>query len=334
LSGASASLQWRGGRDATPCLLDFPINLSADAYPRARYLSQQFVEDLCSIEGMPSLIREIERVIFEAHPVLERDGAADFDELLDSRASIYRDTRAREASALASISDQIGVEMEKAKQVITLSAQVGEKEKLITRYQQDRASLLPKTQNKAAQRLQQVLSAADSVRGYIRYYSNQQMSLGGVNTDLRDLRQNRAPAALRSMQDQYQRSGISPDDWRRFLLDYRTLRKQIHRQWKFINFARSITGRNRADEFWPRGWGPTRRPELAPSKLKSAPRRRTVEHRCDAIQMLHHHEPSRLTHLSTEHVVCIAISRAASVQRVVNERRHSRQQVYAIIRRH
>jgi hypothetical protein len=29
--------------------LDLPVNRSAEAYPRVRYLSQQFVEDLCSL---------------------------------------------------------------------------------------------------------------------------------------------------------------------------------------------------------------------------------------------------------------------------------------------
>jgi hypothetical protein len=34
-----------------------------------RYLSQQFVEELCSASGLTDgLLREIERVIFEAHP--------------------------------------------------------------------------------------------------------------------------------------------------------------------------------------------------------------------------------------------------------------------------
>ncbi|UVO35642.1 hypothetical protein KUL72_30105 [Bradyrhizobium arachidis] len=62
---------------------------------------------------MPELIREIERVIFETHPSLERDGAADFEELLDMRAGNHRDTRDLETIALAEISDRIGQEMEK-----------------------------------------------------------------------------------------------------------------------------------------------------------------------------------------------------------------------------
>ena len=39
------------------------------SYERVRYLSQQFVEELCSSSGLTDgLLREIERVIFEAHP--------------------------------------------------------------------------------------------------------------------------------------------------------------------------------------------------------------------------------------------------------------------------
>jgi hypothetical protein len=63
------TLRWGSG-EATSATLASPVNWSSEAYPRARYLSQQFVETLCSIEGMPTLIREIERVIFEAHPTL------------------------------------------------------------------------------------------------------------------------------------------------------------------------------------------------------------------------------------------------------------------------
>lgn len=89
LSGSRVTLKWSSGDDTVTRPLDSPVNWASDAYPRARYLSQQFVEELCSIEGMPALIREIERVIFEAHPSLERDGAVDFKELLELRARGY-----------------------------------------------------------------------------------------------------------------------------------------------------------------------------------------------------------------------------------------------------
>ena len=220
LTGSRVRLKWLSGGDPEFRALDAPENLSADAYPRARYLSQQFVEELCSIEGMPALIKEIERVIFEAHPSLDRDGAVDFDELLELRARRYRDARVREETALASISDQIGIEMEKSRQVDPLKAQIAEKTKLIARYEGDRKGLLPKDTNKTGERLQELVAAAEKVRGYLRYYANRQSSLVGITNEVQDLRQNRAPEALRLLKERYQNIGLEAADWDRFLLKY------------------------------------------------------------------------------------------------------------------
>ena len=220
LSGSRVSLKWLSGGDPKSRPLDSPVNWSPDAYPRARYLSQQFVEELCSIEGMPALIKEIERVIFEAHPSLERDGAVDFDELLEIRARRYRDARTREEAALANLSDQIGIEMEKSRQIAPLKAQIAKRRKLIARYQADRKNLLPKDTNKMGERLQELVVAAEKVRGYLRNFANQQASLVGIKNEVQDLRQNRAPEELRSMKERYQKIGLEAVDWERFLLEY------------------------------------------------------------------------------------------------------------------
>ena len=122
LAGAEVALQWKSGGDPVVRPLDAPVNTAFDAYDRARYLSQQFVEELCSIEGMPRLIREIERVVFDAHTTIDRDGAVDFDELLDLRARAFRDGRTREEASLANVSEQIGSEMEKSRTVAAMSS--------------------------------------------------------------------------------------------------------------------------------------------------------------------------------------------------------------------
>lgn len=220
LSGARVSLEWLSGGEPSTTDLAVPFNWASEAYPRARYLSQQFVEELCSNEGMPSLIKEIERVIFEAHPTLDRDGAVDFEELLHLRAGVHRDARAREEEALANLSDQIGIELEKARLVPTLKAQIADKIKLITRYRTDREALLPKTKSKAGERLQLLMVAAEKVRGYLRYYANQQASLAGLKNEIQDLRQNRAPEALRSLKDQHQILEIDESEWGEFLIRY------------------------------------------------------------------------------------------------------------------
>src|SRR5206468_12444051 len=83
--------------------------------------------------------REIERVIFEAHPDDARDGTLDFAELLEHRASRHRLARDREAEAVSKISERISAELEKENLLATYEAQVAQKKKLVDAYTVDRA---------------------------------------------------------------------------------------------------------------------------------------------------------------------------------------------------
>jgi hypothetical protein len=121
---------------------------------------------------------------------------------------------------LANLSDQIGIELEKTTQVAPLKAQIAEKQKLLTRYEDDRKAMLPKGDNKSAQRLQDLISAAEKVRGTLRALANQQASLTGLKIEVADLRQNRAPAALRSMKERHQPIRLETSEWDRFLLTF------------------------------------------------------------------------------------------------------------------
>ena len=220
LSGSQVVVKWSSGEASPARGLDAPGDSSSDAYPRARYLSQQFVEELCSIDGMPMLVEEIERVIFEAHPSLEREGAFDFGELLERRAGGHRDTRSLQEAALANISDQIGIEMEKAREVNQLQAKIDEKEKLVGRYEKDRNELLPKGDEKTSEWHQELVAAAEKVRGYLRTLGSRRASIVRVENEIRDLRQNRAPEGLRDMKERYRKLGFDDAEWERFLLDY------------------------------------------------------------------------------------------------------------------
>ena len=73
-----------------------------DGNTRVQYLSQQFVERLCSAEDGVSddLLAEIERVVFEKHPDEERLGATNFDELLQMRSARSRAAREQSRDAL------------------------------------------------------------------------------------------------------------------------------------------------------------------------------------------------------------------------------------------
>lgn len=221
LEGASVSLKWHTG-DPTERNLDRSDECSAAECPRARYLSQQFVEELCSAHGMTdALLREIERVIFEAHPLSDRDGAIDFEEMLSLKATRFRDARAREEESLADISERIGTDLEKHRQVPGLKKQVNEKTKLIERYAQDRGKLVSKGSEERVQRLAALNEAAEKVRGHLRYFANQEQSLLSLRDEVGNLRTHQAPEALRKTRDRYKTSGLQPEEWNPFLLDYK-----------------------------------------------------------------------------------------------------------------
>lgn len=127
LGEASISLTWHTGEN-TERFLDGSEAWDAAEYSRARYLSQQFVEELCSAHGMTdALMREMERAIFEAHTLSDRDGAVDFQELLELRAARFRAARAREEVALLELSERIGIDLDKDKLLDGLKKQIERK---------------------------------------------------------------------------------------------------------------------------------------------------------------------------------------------------------------
>ena len=219
LGHAAATLTWQAGG-----LSERMLNGSDTpdvVHPRARYLSQQFVEKLCSATSMnDALLREIERVIFEAHPLTERDGALDFAELRELRSSRYRLARKREEEAIANLSERIGTELEKRRIIPGLRKDIAAKTKLIASYTADRSRLVSKGSEERVKRLTEITEAAEVVRTYIRFFSNQEQSLLALKDEVADLRENRAPETLRETQERHARSQLKPQDWQHFLLDY------------------------------------------------------------------------------------------------------------------
>jgi energy-coupling factor transporter ATP-binding protein EcfA2 len=214
-------ISWAAGEPSTRALDGSDAN-GPFAYERVRYLSQQFVEELCSSSGLTDgLLREIERVIFEAHPDDARDGALDFAELLEHRASRHRLARDREAEAVAQISDRISTELEKEKLIASYEGQVAQKKKLVEAYTADRAKLVSAGSEKRAQRHTDLAGAANQVRANLRRFAGQRQTFLAMQDEVKDLRRNQAPETLRQAQARHSHSGMSPEQWAAFLLDYK-----------------------------------------------------------------------------------------------------------------
>ncbi|HEY8248555.1 MAG TPA: AAA family ATPase [Hyphomicrobium sp.] len=221
IGGASTTLTWGGGAVVTRALDGSDAN-GHMTFPRARYLSQQFVEELCSAKGVSDgLVNEIERVIFESHSQDDREWALDFAELRDQQTSRFQQAREREAEAIADISDRIATEFEKESLVATLTTQVGQKKKLIADYTVDRAKLVVKGTEAQVTRHTRLSEAAQKLRNKIQSFGNQRRTFVALQDEVRSMRATRAPEMLRQAQARHGNSGLDAKQWDEFLLVYK-----------------------------------------------------------------------------------------------------------------
>jgi len=220
ISDAKVKVNWAAG-DPQIRALDGSDANGPLSYQRLRYLSQQFVEELCSSNGLTDdLLREIERVIFEAHPDETIDSALNFSELLEQSASRHRLARVREAEAVANISDRISTELEKDKLIEKYKTEVAKKKKLVNAYTADRAKLVSKGSEKRAQRHTELAGIANQVRANLRLLTSQRQTFLALQDEVKDTRRNKAPEALRQAQARHEHSGMSEEQWSAFLMDY------------------------------------------------------------------------------------------------------------------
>ncbi|MDM8011862.1 MAG: AAA family ATPase [Parasphingorhabdus sp.] len=188
---------------------------------RAQYLSQQFVDRLCSSDGVSDeLLKEVERVVFDSHSVSTRDGATDFNELLVLRAARHREARSRDELGLINLSERIGEEIEKTKSIVGLQKQIEEKEQSLVRLTYERALLVKKGDASTAARLTAVAAATEKVRANVRYFSIQEQQLLTLQDEVTDFRNNQSPEALRHLQSKFGSSGLTDADWDPFGTDF------------------------------------------------------------------------------------------------------------------
>ncbi|WP_313201076.1 TrlF family AAA-like ATPase [Pseudomonas sp.] len=220
LHGAQVNITWRNGETQSS-----PLSQTTDddfVYPRARYLSQQFVEELCSADGMTDgLLTEVERVIYESHSSTEREGAINFNDLREIKSERHRESRRREEESLGSLSERINIEFEKRSLVPQLKAQVQEKDALVTRLTEDRCKLVEKGSESRLARLQILTSASEKIAGYVRHFRAQEQQILLMQDEVGNIRRVVAPTDLREIQARHAASGLGVQEWAAFFRDYK-----------------------------------------------------------------------------------------------------------------
>jgi hypothetical protein len=221
IGDATTTLTWGGGATVTRSLDGRDAN-GHMSFLRARYLSQQFVEELCSTKGASDgLVAEIERVIFESHSQDDREGAIDFAALRDQQTARFQQAREREADAIADTSGRIATEFEKESLVAALATQVGQKKKVIADYNADRAKLVVKGTEAQVARHTKLSEAAQTLRSKIQSFGSQRRTFVALQDEVRSTRATGAPEMLRQAQARHANSGMGAKQWDEFLLIYK-----------------------------------------------------------------------------------------------------------------
>lgn len=221
LYNSSVTLNWGDGNVTSQQLNGLSAN-SPNLMPRARYLSQQFVEHLCSSKGASdALLSEIERVIYEAHSSNEKNGALNFSELKNANTTRYRQSRNREAQHIGSLSEQISIERFKEQNVSILSFQIEEKQKAINRYTSDRNNLKLVGSDKDRERFNKISAAFSSKESMIRQFVNRKLSFQSLKDEVTSTKTAKAPELLRQAKERHASSYLTETQWEDFLLVFR-----------------------------------------------------------------------------------------------------------------
>jgi len=221
IGDAKVELTWGGGEKSANYLDGRDAN-DVVAFPRARYLSQQFVEELCSSKGASEgLVREIERVIFEAHAAKIQDGAYSFEELREQRTSRFRQARRLASEAIAAMSDRIAEELEKEAIIASLTSQAAAREKLIAGYTADLAKLVVKGSEVEVQRHTALSEAVQELTTRVNALGTQRRTYLAMQDEVKNTRTAKAPEMLRQAIARHPSTGFNAQQWNDFLLDYR-----------------------------------------------------------------------------------------------------------------
>ncbi len=186
-----------------------------------RYLSQQFVERLCSATGLHSeLVEEIERVIFNNTKPTEQLDCDSFQQLVDLYLEPIRQTRQGLQEAIEDISGQIVTEEGLIENLQKLTKAVTDCEWKIKATERQMKGLLPEGETVRSGKLSELeglftalSTTVDKEKRRLQRYSDLRSEIGNVRKTL-------APQVLEKLKQKFHDLGMAEPDWSQFLLDY------------------------------------------------------------------------------------------------------------------
>jgi hypothetical protein len=220
LLDSESRLTWESGESTSIPLRRVETDDVLDS-PHVQYLSQQFVEQLCSAEGLEDeLTTEIERVILQSHTIVDRMGASNFRELLHIRSQRARNARERSELALRTASEALTAERARKASLNTLTKQHAEKNALIEKDKKDRKALTGRGEKERVERMETISLPVDKARAIVEQAKFRQRALLLLQDEVGNLRKNLGPGYLKKLRDAYADAALTDAQWKNFSLEF------------------------------------------------------------------------------------------------------------------
>jgi energy-coupling factor transporter ATP-binding protein EcfA2 len=222
LQDAEVRLVWGDGSAVDAAVVStWPGDEEEHRKPDVCYLSQHFVERLCSSAGLATELRhEMERVVFDTTDPTDRMGASSFQELADNLLDpIHRrreDLERNVQTATQSIVQE-GLLLDKLPK---LEKQRDELAKQIEKDRKDLAALLPKGNQQRAKRLSEVEQAYNQIEAKIEACRLRRKRLDDLAGEIAHVRTSSEPARLAAMRQRFSDLKFSVADWSVFSMTF------------------------------------------------------------------------------------------------------------------
>lgn len=221
LGNVSSHLKWQSGAETYQNISEIECEDLID-YPRVQYLSQQFVDRLCSSEGITDeLMDEIERIIFVSHSPETRIGINNFKELLGIHCAIPKAERDNQNEIIRDCSERMTIERLKKLSLPQLQKKYLDKQATINLDKQNRQALVTIGNTERVEKFQKVAAALDVVSGKLDILKRKNQSLLALQQAVAGARNTSFPNYLNKLIVDYKDSGFSENQWESFAIDFK-----------------------------------------------------------------------------------------------------------------
>ncbi|HXN97652.1 MAG TPA: AAA family ATPase [Candidatus Acidoferrales bacterium] len=221
LGEASVDLTWADGSNTGAYLKPVPEEEFDQCSEEARYLSQHFVERLCSASGLATELRaEMERVVYEATERTDRFETSSFEELLAVHVRPIAERRTELQRLIQTISEDVVKEDLLKIQLPVLRAERDTLKKQAGTSRAELAKLVPKGQKERAAKLTLLESACAKAEAKVESLRRRRRQLDELASEVTHIRNSREPARLAEMRRKFAGAELSDADWVAFQMAF------------------------------------------------------------------------------------------------------------------